>query len=271
MLFLDPLPDLKEAYPPNYYSFNYRQASWIFRLKRRLDRVFLKRWSRGVRSALDVGGGAGWLLTTLREVNPAIQHTWVVDLDDAAASQARAAGHSFFQGRIEDFQSEQRFDLILMLNLIEHVADPLAVLAQAGRLLAPGGRILLQTPNIDCWDARFFRHRNWAGFHTPRHWVLFSPESFLALAARAGLKAERWWFTQAASFWASTLLAKFSTRERSTHQHPLFGMLTPFFAALDLVRLKVLRQRTGQMFFVLRPAEPEREVVAGHGNALEQG
>lgn len=264
VLFIDPVPSdrLAEIYPPNYYSFNYSKASWVFGVKRWLDRRFLKRWvsrlSGDRLAALDIGGGVGWLLDVVRDVDPRVQETQVVDLDEAAAERARDNGHGFFLGRIEDYHTERRFDLILMLNLIEHVADPVAVLRHAGRLLRPGGVILLQTPNYDCWDTRLFRRHNWAGFHTPRHWVLYTPESFMATARRAGLEPTRWWLTQGASFWASSLLGRLAdfglvriTRQRASLDHPLFGLLTPVMAAFDMLRLK-LGARTSQMFFVLQ-------------------
>jgi SAM-dependent methyltransferase len=264
VLFIQPVPSdrLGEIYPPNYYSFDHDRASWVFRVKQAMDRRFLARWVRqlpGERLAvLDIGGGTGWLLDVVRGLEARVQDTQVVDLDEAAAERARARGHGFFLGRIEDYETSRRFDLILMLNLIEHVENPLAVLQKAAGLLTPGGRILLQTPNYDSWDARLFRSHNWAGLHTPRHWVLYTAPAFERTAARAGLVPVSWWYTQGASFWASSLLGLLAerglvsiTRQRSSLQHPLFGLLTPFLAAFDLARLR-LGARTSQMFFVLR-------------------
>ena len=93
-----------------------------------------------------------------------------------------------------------------MLNLIEHVADPVGVLRKAVDLLAPGGRIYIKTPNFRALDAILFRHRNWGGYHCPRHFVLFSRKGFAAAAARAGLRIEEFAYTQGTPFWSVSVL-----------------------------------------------------------------
>jgi len=264
VLFIHPVPvdQLQRIYPPNYYSYNYRSASWVFRIKEFLNRRFLRHWSRKVPgealSALDVGGGAGWNLTQLRQGDRRFQYTQVVDLDEQAAEQAEANGHNFYLGRFEEFAEDRRFDLILMLNLVEHVENPSQILKKAHEMLNPGGLVLVQTPNFQCWDARFFRRRSWAGLHTPRHWVLFCPDSFMRLAEDSGFQVAHWQYLQGASFWASTLLgiaAKWGLvridQSRSSLEHPLFGALVAGCAALDLAR-RFFRIPTAQMLFALK-------------------
>ena len=208
-------------------------------------------------SVLDVGGGAGWELLTLRQSEPRIKRTQVVDLDPGAQELALGNGHAYFCGRIEDFETEQRFDLIMLLNLIEHVSDPRKVMRQVKKLLAPGGLILLKTPNWNALDARVFRGASWAGLHCPRHWVLFTMESFRGLSTAAGLSVQSACYTQGAPFWAASTLAWLAergvvhvSRERPVVYHPLFGFLAAVFAALDFVRRPFAK--TSQMFFVLK-------------------
>jgi hypothetical protein len=35
------------------------------------------------------------------------------------------------------------------------------------------------------------RHHDWGGYHAPRHWVLFAPETFRSVAERAGFVVDR--------------------------------------------------------------------------------
>ena len=212
-LFIDPVPAnrLAEIYPRNYYSFvSSGRGSLVQRVKNRLDRRLFKRVLRGVPGArlsvLDVGGGAGSQLDAVRASDPRVEFTQVVDFDAGAAELARRNGHSYFCGRIEDFEANRTFDLILVLNLIEHVQDPLAVLKKLRARLAPHGAILVKTPNYDSLDARLFRHRNWGGYHAPRHWVLFTRESFERLGRRAGLRVHSFSYTQGAPFWSTSIL-----------------------------------------------------------------
>jgi 2-polyprenyl-3-methyl-5-hydroxy-6-metoxy-1,4-benzoquinol methylase len=45
-------------------------------------------------------------------------------------------------------------DVVIMSELIEHLVDTDAALAEAGRVLVPGGRLLLSTPNLAAWYNR---------------------------------------------------------------------------------------------------------------------
>jgi SAM-dependent methyltransferase len=168
---------------------------------------------------LDVGGGTGEVSSVfVQEGNGA--RGVVVDPDVRSIDAARARGLGGFAGTIEDFETDERFDLVLMLNLIEHVADPPAVLAKAAGLLAPGGLIWLQTPNFRALDGRIFRHRNWAGYHCPRHWAIFSEPGLRRALSGAGLEPVRFRRAQGGSFWAQSLLGLRRARLMSRGQLP---------------------------------------------------
>lgn len=269
VLFIDPVPldRLSEIYPANYYSFGAPKPSLVTSMKERLDGKLFKKILGELPGTslrvLDVGGGAGWQLNTVRASDLRISHTHIVDLDPGAAQLARQHGHEYFCGRVEDFDTDLEFDLIVMLNLIEHVADPGAVLAKMRALLSAHGVLLIKTPNYDALDARIFKDSSWAGYHCPRHWVLFTRKSFAALAAREGLEVKSFAYTQGAPFWAASTLfwmgAKI-TRERPVFYHPAFGLLTAAFAALDFSRIAF--SKTSQMFFTLGPAGPKVERIA---------
>lgn len=252
-----PRDRLAEIYPDTYYSFNEGRLSLAERVKQWLDRRMFKNLFGNLKgeslSALDVGGGTGWLLAQAREVEPRLKHTAVVDIDAQARDYAEKLGHAFHLSRIETFESNRKYDLILLLNLIEHVDDPVSVLAKMRDLLAPGGRILAKTPNHDSLDARIFRHHSWGGYHCPRHWVIFTPESFARAVQSAGLKLERIELTQGAPFWAVSVLDWLGRRglvrirrDRPMCRHPLFGPLLAAFAAADILRAPFAR--TSQMF-----------------------
>ena len=70
---------------------------------------------------------------------------------------------STFAVGLKNYSPNGTFDVILMLNLIEHVDNPGELLRKAHRLLAPNGIVVVKTPNTDSLDARLFRNRNWGG------------------------------------------------------------------------------------------------------------
>ena len=119
---------LGDIYPTNYYSFGPEQLGLVERVKQALDRrifrAVLKLIPGRALAALDIGGGSGWLLDAVKASDPRVTRTQVVDIDPGARDAAKRAGHRYFLGRVEEFESDEKYDLILMLNLIEHVSAP---------------------------------------------------------------------------------------------------------------------------------------------------
>src|SRR5579872_811588 len=131
VLFIAPRPgNLKEIYPANYYSYAESGESLAGRVKAWLERRMFARLLRRLPgehlSALDIGGGSGWMLHVIRAADPRVSRTVVVDIQEEAAEKARAGGHEFHCARIEDFRAAGSFDLVVALNLIEHVEAPVA-------------------------------------------------------------------------------------------------------------------------------------------------
>lgn len=99
--------------------------------------------------ALDVGCGAGLLCEPLARLGAS-----VTGLDAAAENVAVAATHAagsglaidYRTGSVEDLAGET-FDLVTSLEVIEHVTDPSGFVAGLARALAPGGLLVLSTPN----------------------------------------------------------------------------------------------------------------------------
>ena len=265
VLFIEPMlaDHLDQIYPPNYYSFVNAPKTVAARVKEWIDLRTFQRALKSVAgdslSALDVGGGTGWLLDIVKRADPRVTKTCVIDIDPQAEATARSAGHDYFRGRIEEFPEQQKFDVIFMLNLIEHVADPRAVLKKARHLLTPQGQLFIKTPNFEAMDASVFRNQSWGGYHTPRHFVLFTRDSFVQLCAECGLDVVRFSYTQGAPFWSVSVLDWLRriglvtiTRERPAIYHPLIPFLQIAFAALDYIRKPVAK--LSQMQFALKPS-----------------
>lgn len=101
------------------------------------------------RSALDVGCGAGLLAEPLSRLGAA-----VTAIDAAAENIAVARAHAEASGLTLDYRSGgieavagERFDLVTCLEVIEHVASPAAFVRGLAGAIAPGGLLILSTPN----------------------------------------------------------------------------------------------------------------------------
>lgn len=252
-LSIDPLPAdrLSEIYPPTYYSFASGEtpldpdSNLVTRVKQRFDartfsRVLRHAGARQQLAILDVGGGTGDIAAGLVAAAGAGARATVVDIDPDSIDIARMRGLDGFAGRFEEFETDSRYDLVLMLNLIEHVADPVGMLRRARELLSSEGVIWIQTPNFRSLDARLFRRRNWTGLHCPRHWAIFSKPGLRQALGAAGLQVVRLDHTQGGSFWASSTLGLFRRwppdgKGRPLIDSPAFMPLAAAGAAFDLV------------------------------------
>lgn len=261
-IFIHPVPSgiLGKIYPPNYYSFKGHRKNIVHHIKQWLDKRFFRKILRGVQAqdinVLDIGGGTGWIPDLLKKMDTRIRNTQIVDIDPQARFIAEKNGHTYFEGIVEHFNTDMRFDIILMLNLIEHVADPLAVLQKAESLLSPGGKIIIKTPNTRSWDARLYRKSYWGGLHCPRHWIIFSEKSFRHMLQSTNLSIKKLNYTQGAPFWAFSIIAALHRRklvhvssQKPIIFHWLFAPLSAFFALFDFIRRPFAK--TSQLFIIL--------------------
>jgi 2-polyprenyl-3-methyl-5-hydroxy-6-metoxy-1,4-benzoquinol methylase len=205
--------ELHVFYPADYAA---RIAARPRRLNRRVNRLAIRylygvesarrpAWQRAVARALavrvlrgihephgagrllDIGCGAGGLLETYRQLGWSAAG---IENDPHATAACRRRGLSVHEGTVFDAPYRSEFDLVLMSHVIEHLADPVAVLRCAAQLLAPGGKLLLITPNARSLGlARY--GSCWYGLDAPRHLFLFDPLTVRRLAALAGLNVRR--------------------------------------------------------------------------------
>jgi len=100
------------------------------------------------RTALDVGCGAGLLAEPLARLGAAVTGVDAADQNIAVASAHAAAGGlaiDYRHGELAELPGT--FDLVTCLEVIEHVGDKPAFVRELARHLAPGGLLVLSTPN----------------------------------------------------------------------------------------------------------------------------
>ena len=145
------------------------------------------------KSALDVGCGAGLLAEPLARLGAKVT---AVDAAPELIEVART--HAEGQGLTIDYRAigveavEGKFDLVTSMEVIEHVADPQSFIKDLAERLAPGGLLILSTPNKTAWS-KLLTITLAEGFgQIPRGTHDFEkfidPESMRGLLAQAGLE-----------------------------------------------------------------------------------
>ena len=145
------------------------------------------------RTALDVGCGAGLLCEPLARLGAE-----VTGVDAAPELIAAARAHASGQGLAIDYRAcgveeiAGEFDLVTAMEVIEHVAAPEAFLRDLAARLAPGGLLILTTPNRTAW-AKLLTITLAEGFGripkgTHDYGSFIPPERMTALMADAGLR-----------------------------------------------------------------------------------
>ena len=123
----------------------------------RYDRAWLLlKWAGTGKRILEVGCSTGYMSRLLVQQNCCVTG---VEVDPEAAERARAHCKEVF---IRDLNTsdwitgipEQAFDVILLGDVLEHLIDPVAVLAQTRRLLDTDGSAVISVPNVVHWFTR---------------------------------------------------------------------------------------------------------------------
>ena len=155
-------------------------------LRRKADHIVrhLKPENHGDR-LLDIGCGNG---SYLREAKRMGWDPTGLDPDPASLGVSGADGYQVVKGILPGirFQTNQ-FDAITMSHSIEHMHFPLEALREVHRILRPGGRLWIATPNFSSIGHRRFRE-NWVALDPPRHLMLFTQNSLRGLLERSGFK-----------------------------------------------------------------------------------
>jgi SAM-dependent methyltransferase len=137
---------------------------------------------------LDVGFGEGGLLAV------AGRNGWQcfgIEVSGRALEHGRAQGWSVTNGPTEDARFvDGAFDVVSMIELLEHVPAPLGVLRDAARWLRPGGLLYLTTPNAESLNRRILGPA-WSVVCPPEHVILWTEAALRGALERTGFRVRR--------------------------------------------------------------------------------
>lgn len=137
---------------------------------------------------LEIGCGGGDFLARARSRGYAVAG---VEFSEGACDAARnqlGGGVEILRAAPDDLPGEDAsYDVCVLSDVIEHVRDPRQLLAQAHRLLKPGGILFFAVPSLDSLPARLLKNR-WMQFR-PDHLWYFKADTMETLLHRTGFGA----------------------------------------------------------------------------------
>lgn len=137
---------------------------------------------------LDIGCGAGAL------VRAASGRGWSAvgtELAPNAVERLRDEGFEAYLGETTELPLEDAsFDVVSLVEVVEHVPEPVELVREAARLVRPGGAVYVTTPHGRGVSARLLGTR-WSNVAPPEHLVLVSARGMRAIFERAHLRTRR--------------------------------------------------------------------------------
>lgn len=142
---------------------------------------------------LELGCGNGNRLSRFRALGWRVEGQ---EVDEQAARQAREQlDVPVHLGELATLcLPDETYDAVVMNHVIEHVPNPLDILAECQRILKPSGRIVVVTPNAKSMGAWLWG-KSWRGLEPPRHMMIHTRESLKAIAERSGFSSATAWST----------------------------------------------------------------------------
>lgn len=152
-VFINPFPDDNEI--DQYYTSEYRVDYGGLDLgkrfnndlpeaKKRLSRI-LKSNTTQTKSLLEIGSGSGAFISL---ANQKFDNVVAIEPDINSLNFIKSKNIKSFP-QIDKLENSEKFDLIVLFHVLEHLTKPVKMLDQLSELLSEDGEIIIEVPNID--------------------------------------------------------------------------------------------------------------------------
>jgi 2-polyprenyl-3-methyl-5-hydroxy-6-metoxy-1,4-benzoquinol methylase len=133
---------------------------------------------------LDVGAANGFFveLCTKKGINAK-----GIEISQDAVNWAKRLGRNVTYSTLEKFSSTEKFTAITLLDVLEHIHNPIQFLAAAYANLEDKGYLLINVPNEGSLSAKL-AGKNWHALLPPEHWFYFNKKSLKLLLEGSGFE-----------------------------------------------------------------------------------
>ena len=208
----NPIPENLNKYyeSEDYISHTDSKKGLIEKLYQRVKKITLKSKKKlleninttSEKTILDIGCGTSSFLEMLKKND---WNTIGVEPNFSAKEKAIKKGIRCFN---ETEAIHDKFSIITLWHVLEHVSDLQKQFSELHRLIATNGKVIIAVPNFKSYDAKFYKE-HWAAFDVPRHIWHFSEKAISKLADENNfklIKTKPMWFD---SFYVSLLSEKY--------------------------------------------------------------
>ena len=193
-----PLPNQMEmnALYEQFYNFSGESNTRYTQLRGKFINSFLYRiWLAfdgdisfqrvsGTGKLLDVGCNEGRGLEFYQSHGFAAEG---LELNSKAAEVARGKGFTVYGSTLEGFSTQNKYDVVVLSNVLEHSLNPADMLKHICRLLNANGQVWISCPDSQSWLRNVFG-RYWINWHVPFHVVHFSSNTLRKMLEKAGFE-----------------------------------------------------------------------------------
>ena len=242
MYITTPRPDEEDLYKyyasEAYISHTDSKDSFIDKLYQTVKNYTIKQKVKLVepfrmldKTILDIGCGTGDFLVACKvhgwavhgiEPNGKAKQLAVDKLDLKTNSKDKRIIYKDIQELVE---SNQRYDVITMWHVLEHVSNLKEYVKRLKGLLNTNGTLIIAVPNFNSFDAEHYKD-NWAAYDVPRHLWHFSKKSIAFLFAEVGLEVTKTLPMKFDAYYVSLLSEKYKTGRSNLIKAFYYGFIS---------------------------------------------
>lgn len=217
MLVTQPQPENLDPYYNSAAYISHTDASETFvdKIYQGVKKINLKskfkivqRHTSG-KKLLDVGAGTGDFLVVAKK------NGWIVNgVEPNSTANIKASEKGLnLKYSLDDF-SYEKFDVITLWHVLEHVPNLTNQVTRLSNLLGEGGTLIIAVPNFKSFDALYYKNF-WAAFDVPRHLWHFSKTAITKLFQKEDMELVKTYPMLFDAFYVSLLSEKYKTGKQN--------------------------------------------------------
>lgn len=139
------------------------------------------------KKVLDIGSGRGWVLFFLKKYFNYEKTVGTQIADNAYGFSREKLKLEIYNQDLLEISFDQRFDVVSILHVLEHVDNPERYIERIGEILDQRGWLFVEVPNYQAWSRRLTK-RHWLALDLKHHLFFFTPASLTTLLKKYGFK-----------------------------------------------------------------------------------